>query len=123
MGIRADWCSLHLLSKTPENRIVNSFVAERRSAADRAPVLQFVLLILGLAAFWTVYNLVFKTACTYGLTEVEFFRRANFFDVLGIMDFGNYKRFSPLGFGVWGYLDFNLLVPLLGKAKESDAVL
>jgi hypothetical protein len=66
---------------------------------------------------------VFKTACTYGLTEVEFFRRANFFDVLGIMDFGNYKRFSPLGFGVWGYLDFNLLVPLLGKAKESDAVL
>ena len=30
---------------------------------------------------------------------------------------------TSLGFGLWGYLDFHVLVPLLGYAKESNAAL
>jgi hypothetical protein len=88
-----------------------------------APVRRIAALILGIIGFWAVYILVFKTRCIYAVFEVEFFRNAGISDILGLMNFGKYKRFSPLGFGLWGYLDIHLLVPLLGKAGQSDAAL
>jgi hypothetical protein len=97
--------------------------AIRQDLSERAPILRVAVLILAIIAFWAVYVVVFKTRCIYGISEVEFFRNAQFSDVLGIMDFGKYKRFAPVGFGLWGYLDFHVLVPLLGRAKESDAAL
>jgi hypothetical protein len=97
--------------------------ASSEAFSERPPVLRVAVLIVGIIAFWAVYALVFKTRCIYAVFEVEFFRKAGFSDVFGMMDFGKYKRFAPLGFGLWGYLDLHVLVPLLGKAQESDAAL
>lgn len=102
---------------------MNFSSSELQDVSDRAPVLKFALLILGIVAFWAVYIIIFRTRCIYAVPEVAFFRKSEVSDIIGLMDFGKYKRFSPIGFGLWGYLDFHLLVPLLGIANRSDASL
>lgn len=70
----------------------------------------------GIVAYWAVYIQLVGVNVYYAPAEVEFFRHASFADILGMMNFGGqYERFSPLGFGLIGYLDQHFLLPLLGK--------
>jgi hypothetical protein len=87
------------------------------------PWVKLSLLTGSIAIFWVAYIKTFHLISYYGLQEVGFFRRASFWDLFFIMDFGLYKRFSPLGLGIIGYLDIQGLVPLLGRSAEPDSAL
>ena len=96
---------------------------ESQELSDPAPIMRIALLIIAIITFWVGYILVFEVKCIYGVPEVAAFRKFGFSDIFGMMDFGKYKRFSPVGFGLWGYLDIHFLVPILGKAGAADAIL
>ena len=68
-----------------------------------------------IAAFWWVFIAAANTTSYYAVEELNFFQKASFWEIFSVMDFtGNYKRFSPLGFGLIGWLDAHIYVPLLG---------
>jgi hypothetical protein len=90
------------------------------SGSDRTLITQCALLIFAIVVFWIAYILMADVRCIYAVQEVVTFRNSRFLDIFGVMEFGNFKRLSPLGFGIWGYLDIHLLVPLLGRENETS---
>ncbi|CAK0779807.1 membrane hypothetical protein [Azospirillaceae bacterium] len=64
--------------------------------------------------------------CYYPIGEIELFRKISFFQSMSIIDIGGPKRFSPLGFGLIGYINlhyFNssLLLPSTPLNSLNDA--
>lgn len=77
-----------------------------------------VCLVSAIAVFWSLFILAMSVNSHYGsLDELRFFKSASIGQIFAVMDFSDtYKRFSPLGFGLIGWLDAHVYIPLLGKA-------
>lgn len=89
-------------------------------SSHRFPFTAALLLIAVISAGWLSYVHFLPVKTYYAPQEVTFFRGASFFQTLAVMDFAEgYKRFSPFGFGLIGYLDFNILVPALGLSAAD----
>ena len=66
--------------------------------------------------FWMVFIAAGHVTSFYAVEESLFFQKASFWEIFSVMDFsGAYKRFSPLGFGLIGWLDTHIYVPLLAS--------
>lgn len=93
-------------------------------SSHRFPFAAALLLIASIFAGWLGYIYFLPVGTFYAQPEAAFFRGASFLQTLGIMDFlGAYKRFSPFGLGLVGYLDFNFLVPALGLSASDTLTL
>lgn len=74
--------------------------------------------IIFIVVAWAIFLGLKPTQIYYALEEFRFFRHASFYEIFTVMDFGSFQRFSPLGVGLIGYLDANVLVPLLGMGNR-----
>jgi len=74
--------------------------------------------------FWCVFIIAANITSYYAVEELRFFQMASFWEVFSVMDFsGTYKRFSPLGFGLVGWIDAHIYVPLLGLSDTPITLL
>lgn len=77
---------------------------------------EIIVGILLIVSAWTIFLSLKSSQIYYGLDEFRFFKHASFYQIFNVMDFGPFQRFSPLGVGLIGYFDANVIVPLLGIA-------
>lgn len=82
-----------------------------------------VLAILFLALFWYAFIAIFGQNTYYSVGQIEHFRAMQLWEFWRLVDDGTFARFSPLLFAPLGWLDFHVLVPLLGQANETAETL
>jgi len=115
-------------TRISEEALHGSLPAGPRSSWSR-PALHFVLppgtrhlgwMIVLVALFWLLFIAAGHLTSYYAVEELNFFKKASFWQIFSVMEFGDtYKRFSPLGFGLIGWLDTHIYVPLLGLSDAS----
>lgn len=94
-------------------------------AGSQTRIAHSVLILIALASalYWFAIAKFHGIVPVYGEAEVKLFLTARFGDVLGLMDFGQHKRFSPLVFGPLGFLDVHFFAPTPGESGDLNSII